>query len=93
MYSGSEKAKRLEFRVPDPSANPYLAFAAILMAGVDGIRNRIEAPPPVDADIYELTHDGGGHSIKSTPGSLEEAIAALEATTSSCCGAACSPRI
>ena len=50
----SPKAKRVEFRVPDPSANPYLAFAAQLMAGLDGIKNRIEPPEPIDKDLYEL---------------------------------------
>lgn len=79
MYVGSEKAKRIEFRTPDPSCNPYLAFAAILMAGLDGIQNRIEPPPPIDEDIYELAHNGGSHDIKSTPGSLEESIEALKA--------------
>ncbi len=78
MYSGSEKAKRIEFRTPDPSCNPYLAFAAILMAGVDGIEKRIQPPEPIDEDIYELAHDRGPE-IKSTPGSLAEAIDALEA--------------
>ncbi len=77
MYSGSEKAKRIEFRTPDPSCNPYLAFAAILMAGLDGIKNRMEPPPPIDEDIYELAKNGGPE-IQSTPGSLEESIQALE---------------
>lgn len=77
MYSGSEKAKRIEFRTPDPSCNPYLAFAAILMAGLDGIQKCIEPPPPIDEDIYELAHNGGP-KIQSTPGSLEEAIEALK---------------
>lgn len=76
MYSSSEKAKRIEFRTPDPSCNPYLAFAAILMAGLDGIENRIEPPSPIDEDIYELAHNGGT-KIKNTPGSLEESIEAL----------------
>lgn len=73
----SPKAKRIEFRCPDPSSNPYLAFAAQLMAGLDGIQNRIEPPAPIDKDIYELPpeeHD----NIKHVPGSLEEAINALE---------------
>src|SRR6202012_5409330 len=51
------KAKRVEFRVPDPSANPYRAFAAMLMAGLDGIKNKIEPPEPVDKDLYELPPD------------------------------------
>jgi len=69
------KAKRIEFRVPDPSANPYLAFSAMLMAGLDGIKNRIEPPEPVDVDLYEL--EDAGH-IQSTPGSLGDVLAALE---------------
>ncbi len=77
MYSGSEKAKRIEFRTPDSTCNPYLAFAAILMAGIDGIQNRIQPPPPIDEDIYELAHQNG-KKIKGTPGSLEEAMSALE---------------
>ena len=78
MYVGSEKSKRIEFRTPDPACNPYLAFSAILMAGVDGIQNRIEPPPPIDEDIYELAQNGGRDNIRSTPGSLEESIDALE---------------
>jgi glutamine synthetase len=78
MYSGSEKAKRLEYRSPDPSANPYLAFAAILMAGIDGIINKIEPPPPLDEDIYELVHHENAPKIKNTPGSLTETLEALE---------------
>ena len=54
MYSASPKAKRVEFRCPDPSANPYLAFSAILLAGLDGIQNRIEPGDPLDKDIYDL---------------------------------------
>ena len=54
VTGASAKAKRVEFRAPDPSANPYLAFAAQLMAGIDGIRNRIEPPEPIDKDLYEL---------------------------------------
>ena len=54
LYSKSPKAKRLEFRCPDPSCNPYLAFSAMLMAGLDGIQNRIEPPDPVDKDLYDL---------------------------------------
>ena len=51
MYSTSEKAKRLEFRTPDPSSNPYFAFPAMLMAGMDGIRNKIEPPKPIDKNL------------------------------------------
>ena len=54
LYSKSPKAKRVEFRCPDPSCNPYLAFSAMLMAGLDGVQNRIEPPDPVDKDLYDL---------------------------------------
>ena len=77
MYSKSPKAKRLEFRAPDPTANPYLAFAAMLMAGLDGVKNRIEPPKPVDKDLYEL-HGPEKAKIKNTPGSLGEVMDALE---------------
>ena len=73
----SPKAKRLEYRVPDPSANPYLAFSAQLMAGLDGIKNRIEPPEPVDKDLYELPPEEM-HDIAQLPTSLEEALRALE---------------
>ena len=78
MYSTNPKAKRIEFRCPDPSANPYLAFSALLMAGLDGVKNKIEPPKPVDADIYELS-DREKARIKGTPGSLGESLAALKA--------------
>ncbi|KMK71010.1 glutamine synthetase, partial [Kocuria rhizophila] len=71
------KAKRLEFRAPDPSCNPYLAFAAQLMAGLDGIRNRIEPADPVDKDLYELPPEEA-KDIKKAPTSLDEALKALE---------------
>ena len=58
LFSNSPKAKRLEFRCPDPSCNPYLAFAAMLMAGLDGIQNKIEPPTPVDRDLYDLPAGG-----------------------------------
>jgi glutamine synthetase len=77
MYSTSPKAKRIEFRAPDPSTNPYLCLAALLMAGLDGVRRRLEPPPPIDADLYELEeHERRG--IKNTPGSLAEVLTALE---------------
>jgi glutamine synthetase len=69
-------AKRVEFRVPDPSANPYLAFAAMLMAGLDGVRNKIEPPEPIDKDLYDLAPDDFAH-VTQTPGSLPEVLAAL----------------
>jgi glutamine synthetase len=78
LYSQSPKAKRLEFRCPDPSCNPYLAFSAMLMAGLDGIQNRIEPPPPVDKDLYDLPPEDLA-AVPQVPGSLEEALDALEA--------------
>jgi glutamine synthetase len=78
VAGASAKTKRIEFRTPDPSCNPYLGFAAVLMAGLDGVRNRIDPPPPVDEDIYRLAGTERGRSIESTPASLEEAIRALE---------------
>ena len=78
MYSTSPKGKRLEFRAPDPSANPYLTFAALLMAGLDGIKNKIEPPKPMDVDLYELEPEERKH-VKNTPGSLLESLAALQA--------------
>ena len=78
MYSDSPKAKRVEFRCPDPSANPYLAFAAMMLAGVDGIRNRIDPGDPIDKNIYDLPPEEAAE-IKKVPGSLPDAIAALQA--------------
>ena len=78
MYSPSPKAKRIEFRCPDPSCNPYLAFAAMLMAGLDGIENQIDPGEPLDKDLYELEPEELA-KVPQTPGSLEEAINALEA--------------
>jgi glutamine synthetase len=78
LYSRSPKAKRVEFRVPDPSCNPYLAFAAMLMAGLDGVRNKIEPAGPLDKDLYELPPEELSE-IPQVPGSLDDALAALEA--------------
>ncbi len=78
MASKSPKAKRVEFRAPDPSANPYLAFSALLMAGLDGIQNKIVPPSPIDKDLYEM-EPAERKGIAQTPGSLEESLAALEA--------------
>ena len=75
MYSQSPKAKRIEFRCPDPTANPYLAFAAMLMAGLDGIERGIDPGAPADYDLFEETD----RSIPQVPGSLSEALDALEA--------------
>jgi glutamine synthetase len=77
MYSTSPKAKRLEFRTPDPSCNGYLAFSAILMAVLDGIENRLDPGEPLDKDIYALSPEEL-KNVPSTPGSLEEALDALE---------------
>ncbi|MEE9204342.1 MAG: type I glutamate--ammonia ligase [Nitrospirales bacterium] len=77
MYSKSEKAKRLEFRTPDPSCNPYYAFAGMLMAGLDGIEKKIEPPPPLDKDLYDLEPEEAAE-IKSVAGSLEQVLDALE---------------
>ena len=76
MYSASPKSKRIEFRCPDPSSNPYLAFSAILMAGLDGIVNRIDPGDPLDKDIYDMDPEEL-KDVPSTPGSLEEAIKVL----------------
>ncbi len=77
MYSPSPKSKRIEFRCPDASSNPYLAFAAILMAVIDGIQNKIDPGEPLDKDIYDLPPEESAN-IAKTPGSLEAAIDALE---------------
>jgi glutamine synthetase len=77
-YSTSEKAKRIEFRCPDTSANPYLCFAALLMAGLDGVKNKIEPGEPADFDLYEASPEELAR-IQSTPGSLGEVLEALEA--------------
>ncbi|MDQ3476077.1 MAG: type I glutamate--ammonia ligase [Actinomycetota bacterium] len=71
------KAKRIEFRVPDPSANPYLAFSAMLMAGLDGIKNRIEPPAPIDKDLYELPPEEA-LNIAKVPASLDAVLDTLE---------------
>jgi glutamine synthetase len=77
MYSPSPKAKRVEVRFPDPSCNPYLAFSAMLMAGLDGIENKIDPGEPMDRDIYSLSPEEL-RGVPVTPASLEEALACLE---------------
>ena len=77
VYSKSEKAKRVEFRTPDPSCNPYLAFSALMMAGLDGIQNRIHPGDPLDKDLYDLEPEELDE-IESTPVSLGDALDALE---------------
>ncbi len=77
MYSASPKAKRIEFRTPDPSCNGYMAFSALLMAAIDGIENKIDPGEPLDKDIYGLPPEELAE-IPSAPGSLEEALASLD---------------
>jgi len=77
VYSKSPKGKRIEFRCPDPSANPYLCFPALLMAGLDGIQNKIHPGEPLEKDLYEL-EPAEAAKIQSTPGSLGEVLNALE---------------
>ena len=77
VYSKSEKGKRIEFRTPDPSCNSYLAFSALLLAGLDGIQNRIHPGEPLDRDLYDLEPEELA-DIESTPGSLGDALDALE---------------
>ena len=78
ITGSNPKAKRVEFRCPDPSSNPYLAFAACLLAGLDGIQNKIEPPAPVDKDLYELPPDEHAQ-INQVPGTLSEVLDKLEA--------------
>lgn len=75
MYSSNPKAKRVEFRCPDPSCNPYLAFSAMLMAVIDGIQNKISPGAPLDEDIYDLNSD---LNVPTTPSSLDASLRALE---------------
>jgi glutamine synthetase len=77
MYSASPRTKRLEFRCPDPTCNPYLAFAAILMAAIDGIQNKLHPGDPLDRDIYDMPPEELA-DVPKAPASLEEALAALE---------------
>jgi len=78
MYSTDPKSKRVEFRCPDPACNPYLGFAALLMAGLDGIQRRLNPGEPIDKNLYDLSPEER-KNIPSTPGSLEEALNALKA--------------
>ncbi|MGD7705870.1 type I glutamate--ammonia ligase [Microlunatus sp. Y2014] len=78
ITGSNPKAKRVEFRCPDPSSNPYLAFAAILLAGLDGIQNRIEPPEPIDKDLYELPPDEHA-AVEQVPASLDAVLNSLEA--------------
>jgi glutamine synthetase len=77
MYSPSPKSKRIEFRCPDPSCNPYLAFSALLMAALDGIQNKIDPGEPLDKDIYDLPPEEAA-AVAKTPASLDAALDALD---------------
>jgi glutamine synthetase len=77
ITGSNPKAKRIEFRCPDPSSNPYLAFAAMLMAGIDGVKNKIEPPAPIDKDLYELPPEEA-KNVAQVPGSLPEVLNNLE---------------
>ena len=87
-YSANPKTKRIEFRTPDAAANPYVAFAALLLAGLDGIQNRIDPGDPLDKNLYELPPEELA-SVPSVPDSLGGAIAALEPITPFSSGATC----
>ena len=76
-YFDTPESTRIEFRCPDPSANPYLAFAAMLMAGLDGIRNQIDPGDPLDVDLYDLSPEDAA-KVPQVPGSLDEVLDALE---------------
>jgi glutamine synthetase len=78
ITGSNPKAKRAEFRVPDPSCNPYIAFSAMVMAGIDGIKNKVEPPEPLDKDLYELPPDEA-KAVPQVPGSLEQVLDTLEA--------------
>ena len=78
MYSQSPRAKRIEFRCPDPTCNPYTGFAAMLMAGLDGIQNRLDPGEPLDKNIYDLPPEELAR-VPKAPGSLDQALSALEA--------------
>ena len=78
MYTENPKAKRIEFRPPDPSCNGYLAFSAMLMAGLDGIKNKIDPGKPTDTDLFELSEEEL-KNIPTVPGSLDASMDALEA--------------
>ncbi|MDQ3105879.1 MAG: type I glutamate--ammonia ligase [Actinomycetota bacterium] len=78
ITGANPKAKRIEFRCPDPSSNPYLAFSAMLLAGLDGVRNKIEPPVPIDKDLYELPPDELA-DVSTVPASLPAVMDALEA--------------
>ena len=76
-YSSAPAARRIEFRIPDPSCNPYLAFSAMLMAGLDGVIGEMEPPDPVDVNLYDMS-PAEATKVQQVPGSLEEVLNALE---------------
>ena len=78
VYTQKPAAKRIEFRPPDPTCNPYLAFAAMLMAGLDGVRNEIDPGDPLEVDLYDLSPEEAAN-VKQVPGTLDEVLDALEA--------------
>lgn len=78
ITGSNPKAKRVEFRAPDPSSNPYLAFSALLMAGLDGVKNKIEPAEPIDKDLYELAPEEHAN-VQQVPTSLPAVLDALEA--------------
>ena len=90
MYSPNPKAKRLEFRCPDPSCNPYLSFSAILMAAIDGIQNKIDPGEPLDKDIYDLDPEELDERAADAGLAGRGAEGACGPTTSSCSAATCS---
>ena len=77
VYTTSPKSKRIEFRPPDPTCNPYLGFPALLMAGLDGIQNKIDPGAPLDKNTYELSAEEQS-TLRTVPSSLDEALRALE---------------
>ena len=77
MYSQSPPSKRIEFRCPDPTCNPYLAFAAIAMAAIDGIQRKLSPGQPIDKDLYHLAPEEQAE-IRTTPATLDEALTALQ---------------
>jgi glutamine synthetase len=77
MYSDNPKSKRIEFRPPDPACNGYLAFSAMLMAGLDGVQNKIDPGEPLDVDLFDLSEEELG-KVATVPSSLRRAIDALE---------------
>jgi len=78
---GREKATRIEFRSPDPACNPYLCFSVMLAAGLDGIKNNLQAPTPIEENVYEMTAaERKEHNINTLPGSLSEAIQLAESS-------------